>query len=210
MSAGACSPAPKIAGILLAAGRSSRMAPRNKLIETIGGMPVVRRVAIAALAAGVEPLIAVTGFDAEGVGQALDGLALTLVHNKDFVLGLSSSLRAGLRALPPDCDGALICLGDMPAIESDDLRRLLAAFTAAGRDGICVPVCGGRRGNPVLWGAAFLCEMMELHGDAGAKELLIRHSARLTEVEMLSDGIFADIDEAADLERLKRALRSGP
>ena len=171
-AAPAYGPGPKVAGILLAAGRSSRMAPRNKLLEAIEGTPIVRRVAITALASGVRPLIAVTGFDAARVADALKGLELTIVHNPAYAEGLSTSLRAGLRALPPDCDGALVCLGDMPAIESGDLQILIAAFAARGCAGICVPVRHGRRGNPVLFGAAFFSEMMGLAGDIGAKQLL--------------------------------------
>ncbi|MGC1180914.1 MAG: nucleotidyltransferase family protein [Methyloceanibacter sp.] len=206
-AAPAYGPGPKVAGILLAAGRSSRMAPRNKLLETIDGTPIVRRVAITALASGVRPLIAVTGFDAARVADALNGLELTIVHNPAYAEGLSTSLRAGLRALPRACDGALVCLGDMPAIENGDMQILIAAFAARGCAGIYVPVRHGRRGNPVLFGAAFFSEMMGLAGDIGAKQLLLRHRDRVTEVEIASDGIFADIDAAPDLARLKK-LRS--
>ncbi len=127
------------------------------------------------------------------------------MHNPAFAEGMSTSLRTGLRALPPDSDGALILLGDTPEIDSAVLRALMEAFTGgqATRGRVCVPVRHGRRGNPVLWGAAYFAEMTGLSGDVGAKELLARHAERVIEVPVELDGIFADVDTPADLARLK-------
>jgi molybdenum cofactor cytidylyltransferase len=191
-----------VAGVVLAAGRSTRMAPRNKLIEEISGRKVIARVAEAALASGASPVVVVTGFEAERIAEALRGLDLTCVHNPDFAAGLSTSLRAGLAALPAESDGALVLLGDMPFVEAGDLGALIAAFAAKDRDSICVPVRHGRLGNPVLWGRAYFPEMMRLSGDTGAKQLLELHRDRVTEVEAVSDGIFADVDTRLDLARL--------
>jgi molybdenum cofactor cytidylyltransferase len=198
----------RVAAIVLAAGRSSRLAPANKLLELIDGAPIVRRVAGIALASGAGPVIVVTGFDAARVANALHDLRVTIVHNATFEEGLSSSLRAGLSALPSDSDGTLILLGDMPAIESSDLEALIAAFAAKDRQAICVPVRHGRRGNPVLWGAAYFAEMMSLSGDVGAKPLMARHTEHVTEVAAGSDGIFADVDTPSDLARLTADARA--
>jgi molybdenum cofactor cytidylyltransferase len=193
----------KVAAIVLAAGRSSRMAPRNKLLELVEGKPIVARVAEAALGSGARPVIVVTGFEASRVAAALGDLEVTIVQNPAHAEGLSTSLRTGLQALPADSDGALILLGDMPEIESSDLETLIAAFAADQRRAICVPVRHGRRGNPVLWGAAYFAEMMSLSGDMGAKPLMARHQECVTEVPAASDGIFADVDTLSDLARLK-------
>lgn len=193
----------RTAGLVLAAGRSSRMAPRNKLLETVGGEPMVRHVAAVAIASGTQPVIVVTGHEAAAVRGALRGLAVTIVANPDYADGLSTSLRAGLRALPGGIDGALILLGDMPEVESSVLTALVAAFT--GESAICVPVRHGRRGNPVLWGSAYFAEMMGLTGDSGAKSLMARHEAHLVEVEVASDSIFEDVDAPEDLARLRRS-----
>ena len=198
----------RVAAIVLAAGRSSRLAPANKLLELIDGAPIVRRVAGIALASGAGPVIVVTGFDAARVANALHDLRVTIVHNATFEEGLSSSLRAGLSALPSDSDGTLILLGDMPATESSDLEALMAAFAAKDRQAICVPVRHGRRGNPVLWGAAYFAEMMSLSGDVGAKPLMARHTEHVTEVAAGSDGIFADVDTPSDLARLTADARA--
>jgi len=193
----------RIAGIVLAGGRSSRMAPRNKLLEPVGGEPMVRHVAATAIASGAEPIIVVTGHEAASVAAALRGLDVTIVANPDYANGLSTSLRAGLRALPGGIDGALILLGDMPEIETPVLTALMAALTDA--SAICVPVRHGRRGNPVLWGSRYFAEMMQLAGDTGAKPLMVRHEAQLIEVEVATDSIFEDVDAPEDLERLKRS-----
>jgi molybdenum cofactor cytidylyltransferase len=193
----------KVAAIVLAAGRSWRMAPHNKLLQAIDGEPMVRRVATMALASGAHPVIAVTGYEAGPVADALRGLEVRIVHNPSFADGLSASLRAGLRALPADCDGALICLGDMPGIEVGVLRALVTAFEASGRDAICVPVCHGRNGNPVLWGASYFAEMMAIDGDRGAKPLIARHADSVIEVEVATDGIFGDVDAPSDLARFR-------
>ena len=120
----------KIAAIVLAAGRSSRLAPRNKLLETVGGQAIVARVASCAIASGADPVVVVTGFEAARVAEALGDLNVVVVHNPAFAEGLSGSLRTGLEALPADCAGALVLLGDMPEIEIGDLHALMRAFTA--------------------------------------------------------------------------------
>jgi molybdenum cofactor cytidylyltransferase len=193
----------KVAAIVLAAGRSSRMAPHNKLLQAINGEPMVRRVVTIARASGAPPVIAVTGYEAGPVSEALRGLEVRIVHNPSFADGLSTSLRTGLRALPADCDGALICLGDMPGIGVGVLKALMSAFAASGRDAICVPVRHGRQGNPVLWGASYFAEMMAIDGDHGAKPLIARHAARVIEVEVATDGIFEDVDAPSDLAHFK-------
>jgi molybdenum cofactor cytidylyltransferase len=191
----------KVGAIVLAAGRSSRMAPRNKLLELVDGKPIIAHVAGVALASGADPVIVVTGFDALRIEEALLDLKVTIAPNRGFEEGVSTSLRRGLVALPRDSDGALILLGDMPAVEAEVIRALMAAFT--GRDAICVPVHRGQRGNPLLWGSSYFAEMMRISGDVGAKQLLAQHEKFVTEVAGGSEGIFADIDTPSDLARLK-------
>lgn len=189
-----------IAAIVLAAGRSTRMGPRNKLLERVDGEPMIRRVAANILGSGIRPVIVVTGYETERVSQTLGGLDVTLVFNPSYAEGMSTSLEAGLAALPSDTDGALICLGDMPEVGSPVFGGLIAAFTGPGT--ICVPVHKGQRGNPVLWGRSYFGELMALTGDSGAKSLMARHAACLTEVSVGTDAIFHDVDVPADLARL--------
>jgi molybdenum cofactor cytidylyltransferase len=186
------------------------MGPHNKLAETIDGKPIIACVAEAAIASGADPVIVVTGFEAERIEDALRGLAVRFAHNREFAGGMSGSIRTGLCALPRDCDGVLILLGDMPEIEASDLAALMAAFARAGNDAICIPVRDGKRGNPVLWGASYFAEMMQITGDKGAKGLIAKYEQHVAEVPVASDGIFADVDTLDELARLKAKLGAKP
>ncbi len=103
----------RIGIVLLAAGRGTRFGEAPKLLATLDGVPLVRRVAEAALAARPRPVVAVLGANDAAVRQALAGLDLTFVRNGAYADGLSTSLKAGIAALP-DCDAAIVMLGDMP------------------------------------------------------------------------------------------------
>jgi molybdenum cofactor cytidylyltransferase len=194
---------PEIAAIVLAAGRSTRMGAANKLTADVGGRPLVRRAVEAALASSARPVLVVTGHQADDVREALAGLGVTFVHNPDYALGLSSSLKAGIAAVPPSADGALVLLGDMPQLESAHLDRLIANFADAAREAIVVPSRGGQRGNPVLWPRTYFAEMLQLEGDAGAKRLLAAHPARVREVDLDTEAIFVDVDTPEALAQLR-------
>jgi molybdenum cofactor cytidylyltransferase len=199
--AGVSEKAPRVAAIVLAAGRSSRMGEANKLIADLGGKPMVRRTVDAVLASRIRPIIVVTGHQAAEVSAALAGLDVILVTNPDFATGLASSLKAGVRALPQDCAGALVVLGDMPRIAPEHLDRLIEAFECQKGAAIIVPVHGGRQGNPVLWPAAYFPELLQLEGDAGAKRLIAAHPGDVREVDLGTDAIFVDVDTPEALAR---------
>ena len=127
------------------------------------------------------------------------GRDLLAVHNPNYAEGLSTSLKAGLRALPSYIDGVMVCLGDMPQVSADHLNRLIAAFNPLEGRAIVVPTFEGKRGNPVLWSAEFLSTMQALSGDQGAKPLFTEHADRLAEVEMADAAVLLDIDTPAKL-----------
>jgi molybdenum cofactor cytidylyltransferase len=193
---------PNIACIVLAAGRSTRMGAANKLLADIGGKPMVRRVAEAALASRARPVLGVTGHEVASVVAALAGLEVAFVDNPDYAVGLSSSLKVGIGAVPASADGALVLLGDMPQITGAHLDRLIAAF-AAEKSPIIVPTHKGRRGNPVLWPRAYFAEMLQLEGDAGARRLMAAHAGDVREVDLGTDAIFADVDTPEALAELR-------
>ena len=113
---------------------------------------------------------------------------------KEFRQGMSRSLRTGVSVLPDGCNGALIVLGDMPAIAPNLLDRMIDAFDPErGRD-ICVAVHGGRRGNPVLFARHFFPQLMELTGDVGARQIILHNQDVVVEVEAGDDGPLVDID----------------
>ncbi|HLY57786.1 MAG TPA: nucleotidyltransferase family protein, partial [Stellaceae bacterium] len=133
------------------------------------------------------------------VRARLAGHKVSFAANPDYALGLSSSLRAGLAALPADADGVLVCLGDMPGVDAPLLDRLIAAFNPTEGREIVVPVRDGRRGNPVLWGRRFLPALRTLTGDAGAKHLIGDHGEYVVEVDSPDDAPLTDIDTPAEL-----------
>ena len=185
---------PRIGAVLLAAGQSRRMGGPNKLLAEIEGVPMVARVAQRLLASRARPIIAVLGNKADEVDQALGKLPVERVRNPDFADGLSTSLRRGIAALPPDLDGALVCLGDMPLVTGRHIDRLLAAFNPLEGRAIIVPTRRGKRGNPVLWAKHFFPEMSQIAGDVGARHLIGEHAELVAEVEMDDDAILVDID----------------
>ncbi len=194
---------PRIAAIVPAAGTSSRMG-RNKLAEKVRGKPLVRHAVDAALAGGLDPVIVVTGHDAQRVREALAGANVRFVQNDDFAQGLSTSLRAGLQAVPPDRTGAMVLLGDMPGVSAALERRVAAAFDPARGRAICVATANGRRGHPVLWGRQFFAEMQILHGDTGARAIMAAHPDLVWEIEAGDEAPLADIDTPEALEAHRR------
>jgi molybdenum cofactor cytidylyltransferase len=199
-------PGPRIAALLLAAGQSSRMGS-NKLLAEIDGRPMVARVAQRLLSSHARPIVAVLGNQADRVDAALGKLPVERVRNPAFAEGLSSSLKAGLAALPEDVDGVIVCLGDMPLVAGRDLDRLIAAFNPLEGRAIIVPTRRGKRGNPVLWAKRFIPEMAELAGDVGAKHLIGEHAELVCEVEMDSDGVLVDIDTPDALAALRDKVK---
>ncbi|MGU3536891.1 nucleotidyltransferase family protein [Methylobacterium sp. A54F] len=192
---------PAIGIVLLAAGRGTRFGPEPKLLAPLDGRPLVRHAAEAACAAGLGPVVAVVGAHAERVRAVLAGLDLSIVENPSFADGLSTSLRAGLAALPEAVGAAIVLLGDMPRIGPDHLRALARAYRGADpRPAAVVPVAQGRRGNPVLLDLRRLgADLAALHGDRGAGPLLAR---RPDVLEIPGDPATAlDVDTAAALAR---------
>jgi molybdenum cofactor cytidylyltransferase len=195
--------APRIALIVLAAGRSTRFGGgRNKLMADLDGRPLVRRTLESLLASRARPAIVVTGHDRERVEGALAGLDVHIVHNPDYATGLASSLKAGLKALPRDIDGFVVALGDMPRVTGALADRLVAGFAPKEGRTIVMPVHQGKRGNPVLFAAALATEMRDVEGDVGAKAVIGAHADEVAEVEAGNDAIFLDVDTAEALERV--------
>jgi molybdenum cofactor cytidylyltransferase len=193
---------PRIHGLILAAGSSRRMGRENKLLLPFQGKPLLRHVVDAAALSQLSGLTLVTGHEDAAVRAMLDGMPLSIAHCADHAMGMSASLKTGLAALPADLDGVMVLLGDMPLVMAGDMDRLIAAFSPADGRGICVPVHGGQRGNPILWNSTYLPEMQGLSGDKGARDLLLRHAAAICEVPMESEGVLRDVDTPDALAEL--------
>jgi molybdenum cofactor cytidylyltransferase len=190
--------APRVAALVLAAGRSTRMGGPNKMLADANGQPLVVHAVKAALASQAVEVMVVLGHMADQVKAAIIAAVptsrLRFVTNPDFADGLSTSVRTGIAALGKDIDAAIVQLGDMPGITSALLDRLIAAFSPVEGRSICVPTVGGKRGNPVLWDRRFFAEMTKVSGDTGAKHLIGEHADLVCEVEMSGEAAITDID----------------
>lgn len=201
------SPAPPdapIAGILLAAGTASRMGHQKQLLDW-DGQPLIRAIAQHALAATLNPLIVVLGSAATDIAHALDGLPLQHIINPAYAQGQSTSLRAGIAALPPTTAAALILLSDQPFVTTAIIKRIIAEWQNTGA-AIIAPTYAGQRGNPVLFARSLFPELMALVGDQGARGILAADPSRITNVTFADPHPLADIDTRADYERLRAHL----
>jgi molybdenum cofactor cytidylyltransferase len=199
----------RIAAVILAAGRSTRMGGPNKLLAEIGGRPLVRIAAEEALASKARPVIVVSGHQRANVEAALHGLDVVLVHNPQFADGLSTSLRAGLNAVPATVDGAVVCLGDMPQVRAALIDSLIAAFDPERGALVVVPIIDGKRGNPVVWSRRFFPELVGLDGDVGARHLIARYPEAVAEVPVTDKAALTDVDTPETLARVKAEIEAG-
>ena len=199
-------PGRRLAAIVLAAGRSTRMGGPNKLLAEINGRPLVRIAAEEALASRARPVIVVTGHQRELIETAVSGLELVIVHNPDFANGLSTSLKAGIAAVPADADGAIVCLGDMPQVDAKLIDRLLSAFDPEKGALVVVPTIDGKRGNPVVWSRRFFPELATLEGDTGARHLIASYPEAITEVLLTGNKALVDVDTPDALKAVKAEI----
>jgi molybdenum cofactor cytidylyltransferase len=191
--------APRVAVLVLAAGRSTRMGGPNKLLQEADGLPLVVHAVKAALTSQTVEVVVVLGHMADQVRPAIERAIgaekrLRFVTNPDFADGLSTSVRTGIAALGKEIDAAIVQLGDMPGVNAALLDRLMAAFSPVEGRSICVPTVSGKRGNPVLWDRRFFAEMAKVSGDTGAKHLIGEHADLVCEVEMTGEAAITDID----------------
>jgi len=196
----------RVAALVLAAGRSTRMGGPNKLLAEVGGRPLVRIAAEQALASSAKPVVVVTGHQREQVEAALKGLKVTFVHNPEFADGLSTSLKAGIAALPADVDGAIVCLGDMPQVNARLIDRLIGAFDPERGALVVVPTIGGKRGNPVVWSRRFFTDLAALEGDVGARHLIGSYPEAVVEVAVTDKAALVDVDTPDALDAVKAEI----
>lgn len=189
-----------VAGILLAAGESTRFEDGNKLLATFEGEPVVWHAGLTIVQAGITPRVAVLGRDAEAVETALAGLDFEFVHNPDFADGQATSVRRGVDAIGP-VDAALIALGDMPTVSPRSLSALVDVYRA-GEASAVAAAHEGKRGNPVLFDREYFADLRAVEGDTGGREILLEGDDSAL-VETGDPGVLRDVDTRRDLERLR-------
>ena len=203
-------PGRRIGAVVLAAGRSTRMGGPNKLLAEVGGRPLVRIAVEQALASRARPVVVVTGHQHEQLEAALAGLPVTFVHNPNYAQGLSTSLKAGIAALPSEVDGAIVCLGDMPQVDAGLIDRMIAAFDSEKGALVVVPTIAGKRGNPVVWSRRFFADLSHLDGDVGARHLIGSYPEAVVEVPVTGRAAFVDVDTPDALRAIKAEIERVP
>lgn len=185
--------------IVLAGGAGSRFGGA-KLTTDLGGGTMLERALATAFAAPVRTVTVVWGADpavlditSRFASRSGEAWRLRLEHARDHAKGMSASLRVGVGALPRDCAGAFVFLGDMPRVPVDMAARLAPALQAGAW--AVAPVCGGRRGHPVLFSSKLFTALGAQTGDVGAGKLLTALGDDLHLVETDDDGVLFDIDE---------------
>jgi molybdenum cofactor cytidylyltransferase len=200
--------APTIAAIVLAAGRSRRMAPHNKLLVTDrAGKPMVARVVDNVLSSNARPILVVTGHQSDQVEHALGGRPVRYVHADEYAEGLSASLKSGIAAVPPESSAVIVCLGDMPLVTGRMIDRLLSMYDPDEGRLIVLPTFRGKQGNPMLWDRRFFPEILQISGDSGARFLVGKHAEFVCEVEMADDAVLRDFDTTESLTTLPQRMR---
>jgi molybdenum cofactor cytidylyltransferase len=190
-----------VAGIVLAAGASTRMRS-NKLLLPFDGEALVRRAARVALEGGLEPVVVVLGHEAERVGEALAGLPCLAVVNARHALGLNTSLDAGLAAVPPGAGAAVVLLADMPCVTAGMIRALVARHRGAGA-ALVASRYGTAVAPPALYARAVFDELRGAEGEGRGREVLRRRASEVEWVDWPAAAL-ADVDEEGDLERARR------
>lgn len=188
----------RVAGVILAAGGSQRMG-RPKQLLPWHGKPLIQHVVDAALQAELNPVIVVTGDAHDQVANVLEGSVVQLVHNLDWSSGQSSSVRAGVQALPPNVGAAVFLLADQPLIPPALIKALVEnhAFNLAP---IVAPLVDGQRGNPVLFDRDTFPDLLTVQGDRGGRAIFSRH--RVDWVDWHDARVLLDVDNEGDYERL--------
>jgi len=185
-----------VAGVVLAAGTSSRYGDANKLLARVDGERIVARSVQTYLDAAVDPVVVVVGHEAERVRAALPE-GVRVVHNPDYADGQASSVRTGIGAVP-DADAAVVGLGDMPFVRPDTASLLVRAYRAGAGDPLAAAF-DGQRGNPVCFGRQWFDALRDVDGDTGGREILLT-APDAALVETGDPGVRRDIDRPDDLD----------
>ncbi len=198
----------RVAGIILAAGESKRFGKPKQLLDW-KGKPFVRQVAETAIRAGLQPVVVVTGAQADEVEHAVTGLDVEIVRNENWQSGQSSSIIAGINSLSENIGGCLFLLADQPQIGAEIVRALVEVH-AQNLPAILAPlVLEEKRANPVLFDRVTFPDLLQLTGDVGGRAIFDKY--KMEYLPWHDDALLLDVDTPEDYERLvKRNVTLSP
>ena len=189
--------------IILAAGKSTRMQGRNKLLVKIGGKPIIRNVVEKALSSKVDEVIVVLGWEAKKIRDTLEDLPCRFVVNKEYRKGQSSSVKAGLREIALGTEAILVLPGDVAMINPSSIDMVVEAYND-GKNSIVVAAHTGRSGHPILFSKKLFKEIEQIdEATFGLKSVVSRHDSEIRMVETGSEDVLRDIDTPKDLKLIK-------
>jgi len=198
------------AGIILAAGASTRFGRPKQLLQ-LNDKYLIEWVLDAALNSRLNRVVLVLGYAHQKILQALGETSqhskLQIVVNPQYKLGQSHSLRIGLSTVKTDFAAVMFLLGDQPMLNPAKINSLLESFWSADKD-ICVPTYQGKRQTPVIFSRRFFAELMNIKGDIGARKLIDKNPTRVISVEMADPLTFFDIDTQQDFKNLIKNLKN--
>jgi len=189
-----------IVGLVLAAGMSRRLGRPKQLLD-LAGKPLVMHVVARAIASTLDRVVVVVGHAGDQVAKALRNQDVEIVHNPDFAAGQSTSLIAGMHALPMGTDAIVVLLGDQPLVSTAAIDALIE-----GRRNFVDPVVmtgyGDVRSHPILFGRELFAELLNSSGDQGAREVIRSHAADVLVVDSGDPTPPADVDTEEAYSRL--------
>ena len=189
---------PKIAGIILAAGAASRMG-QPKLLLPWKGETLIHKTVRTALDALLDPVVIVTGAGAQEITNIVKELPVSIAHNPDWQTGQSTSVRAGIQALPASTQAVIFLLGDQPFVTADLIKELVKTYLQ-NHSVILAPFIGKQRANPVIFDRLIFDELCQLEGDVGARSIFKKYPPEA--MPWSDERILFDIDTPADYEKL--------
>ncbi len=188
--------------IVLAAGKSTRMRGRNKLLIKVDGKPIIRRVVEAGLKSKVDEVIVVLGWEADKIKERLGDLPCRWVLNEDYEKGQSVSLRVGLREIAEATQAILVLPGDVAMIDSRSINLVINEY-ARKKTPIIIAAHKGRPGHPILLDKQLFSEIEKIDEPTfGLKAVVKKHNEDVRLVEAGSTNVLQDVDAPEDLKKL--------
>ena len=192
--------------VVLAAGTSSRMEGRHKMLLPVGDKPVVRHTVERILEASPQEVVVVTGCKGRDVMEALAELPVALQPNPRYEEGQMTSAAIGTGALTRATDAVMMCLGDMVLLEPGDYADLVRAYVDETDRSIVIPYFNGQRGNPILFAASYVHEVAMGERHIGCKKLANQYPEDVFRYEVAHDRFTADMDTPGDYARMLERL----
>ncbi|KMK66562.1 NTP transferase domain-containing protein [Puniceibacterium sp. IMCC21224] len=194
----------RVAILIPAAGFGTRMRGADKLLQSVDGMPLLRRQALRALTAADHVVVTLRSLDGPRA-QAMAGLPLRMVHVPDAELGMANSLRRGVASLPKEISAVAIAPADMPDLTEDDYQSIIAAFRSANHPLIYQgSSAAGVAGHPVLFPEDCFMALKRLSGDRGARDVLKTNAHRVRKVALPGNNALTDLDTPEAWEAWRR------